>query len=308
MAVQTYLFGKGEVENRQQNVDQLYNLSFRDNLSGAQKYAGVDFRGRPISESNMGQYLIDSAHYNKAIQDFGITARPYWNLPKINPFNQMEEPRISFEPPGLNTGGFSQLLANQAANNPDGYQISGDIIGAANYLRSQGINNFSFAPQTGSPTAGRYSNLGQPFNSATNRYSAFTDQFRDAIFQANPDLRTNPALMSQVLQANPGVANQAWQWIDSNAQAAYQKEKSKDKGGLGVIAEGLGQVAQFAGLASGLHGLTAGLGALTSGAGLQGAFNAGMSAAGGMTDFGGVVGDIVGNTAIGNIANVGQAR
>jgi len=58
-------------------------------------------------------------------------------------------------------------------------------------------------------------------------------------------------------------------------------------------------------MAAGLHGLMAGLGGLVGGAGLEGAFNLGLEAAGGMPDIGGVVGGIAGSPAVGNLVNVG---
>jgi len=135
--------------------------------------------------------------------------------------------------------------------------------------------------------------------------NGLTSQLLDNIIAQAPQLKTNPDLIPQVIQQSPQFVSEAWNWVNGNTQAAMSKEASKDKGGFGVVAEGLGQVAQFAGLASGLHGLTAGLGAITSGAGLGGAFNAGMNAAGSIANIGDVVGGIVGNPAIGNLANVG---
>ena len=44
----------------------------------ASKYIGIDFRGRPLTPENVGQFLIDYAEYNKAASDFNIGFRPYW--------------------------------------------------------------------------------------------------------------------------------------------------------------------------------------------------------------------------------------
>lgn len=273
----------------------------------ATNYKGFDLRGRPLTENNIQQYLIDSAAYYKAVKDFGIQVVPDYANARPGPVG-------------------TQIIPNK---------VVGDIAGATRYLEGLGLiaappvtrSRDPFTNQTIDSVSSRdrqdwFRRHGQNLDPSgafrfvpdalgtttlyPNGGHGFDSQIANIILRDNAAL-ADPNVMRTVLAQKPEIATNAFDWVSANAAQALAKEKAKDKGGLGVIAEGLGQVAQFAGLASGLHGLTAGIGALTSGAGLGGAFDAGMAAAGGMTDIGGVIGNIVGNPAIGNIANVGQA-
>ena len=161
----------------------------------ATNYGGYDLRGRVLDATTINQYLIGSAAYYKALDDFNIKNE------------RVRNPR---------TGEFSNI-------------VTGDVQGATNYLKSLGLipapdvlsgvgvtssedrNNWKRTYGQNLSQHGTFRFIagdeGQPGGSYfyPNGSISFAAQIAQQIFNSNPELR-NPTTMQAVLAQKPEVA------------------------------------------------------------------------------------------------------